>query len=51
MGKIIWLASHPETGNTRMRAFPHNLLRNPDDTYDINKMDGFFRTGDPMVER
>lgn len=49
MGKIIWLASYPKSGNTWMRAFLHNLLRNPDDTYDINKMTDF-STGDSMVE-
>lgn len=29
MGGIIWLASYPKSGNTWMRAFLHNLLRNP----------------------
>lgn len=41
MGKIIWLASYPKSGNTWMRAFLHNLLRNPDQTYDINKITDF----------
>ena len=41
MGKIIWLASYPKSGNTWMRAFLHNLLRNPNDAYDINKMTDF----------
>lgn len=38
MGKIIWLASYPKSGNTWVRAFLHNLLRNPDAAYDINKI-------------
>jgi hypothetical protein len=41
MGKIIWLASYPKSGNTWLRAFLHNLLRNPPDGYDINKLDDF----------
>ena len=41
MGKIIWLASYPKSGNTWLRAFLHNLLRNPSDAYDINKLDDF----------
>lgn len=41
MGKIIWLASYPKSGNTWMRAFLHNLLRNPKDGYDINQMTDF----------
>jgi hypothetical protein len=38
MGKIIWLASYPKSGNTWLRAFLHNLLRDPKETYDLNKM-------------
>ena len=30
MGKIIWLASYPKSGNTWLRAFLHNFLRNPE---------------------
>lgn len=41
MGKIIWLASYPKSGNTWMRAFLHNLLRNPSETYDLNQMTDF----------
>jgi hypothetical protein len=29
MGKIVWLASYPKSGNTWLRAFLHNLFRNP----------------------
>ncbi len=41
MGGIIWIASYPKSGNTWMRAFLHNLLRNPDQPADINKLDQF----------
>ncbi len=41
MGKIIWLASYPKSGNTWMRAFLHNLLRDPAETYDLNKMSDY----------
>lgn len=38
MGKLLWLASYPRSGNTWLRAFLHNLLRNPDEPYDINRL-------------
>jgi hypothetical protein len=38
MGGILWLASYPKSGNTWLRAFLHNLMRNPDQPYDINKL-------------
>ncbi len=41
MGGIIWIASYPKSGNTWMRAFLRNLLRNPDKPADINKLDQF----------
>jgi hypothetical protein len=41
MGKIIWLASYPKSGNTWLRALLHNLLRNPEEGYDLNKMSDF----------
>jgi len=41
MGKLIWLASYPKSGNTWLRAFLHNLLRNPDAPYDINRLTDF----------
>lgn len=41
MGGIIWLASYPKSGNTWLRAFLHNLLRNPDRPADINQLDQF----------
>ena len=45
MGKIIWLASYPKSGNTWLRAFLHNYLRNPEASYDLNKL-GDFSLGD-----
>jgi Sulfotransferase domain len=41
MGKIIWLASYPKSGNTWVRAFLHNLFRRPDAAYDINRLIDF----------
>src|SRR5262249_35080397 len=41
MGALLWLASYPKSGNTWMRSFLHNFLRNPDRSYDINKMSDF----------
>ena len=41
MGGIIWLASYPKSGNTWLRAFLHNLLRDPDQPADINELDQF----------
>jgi hypothetical protein len=39
MGKIVWIASYPKSGNTWTRAFLHNLFAGGDGAYDINKMD------------
>jgi hypothetical protein len=56
MGKILWLASYPRSGNTWLRAFLHNLFRNSDEPYDINRLQDFtlidsdarwYRTLDP----
>ncbi len=41
MGKIVWLASYPKSGNTWLRAFLHNLLRDPKEGYDINRITDF----------
>jgi hypothetical protein len=38
MGNILWLASYPRSGNTWLRAFLHNYLRNSAEPYDINKL-------------
>ena len=39
--RLVWLASYPKSGNTWLRAFLHNLLRNPQEGYDINKLGDF----------
>jgi len=49
MGKILWLASYPKSGNTWLRAFIHNLMRNPDQPVDINEMNTL-TTGDSLVQ-
>jgi hypothetical protein len=41
MGRLIWLASYPKSGNTWLRAYLHNLLRNPGQAYDINRLGEF----------
>ena len=40
MGKIVWLASYPKSGNTWMRAFLHNLFRNPDRPLPLEQLGG-----------
>lgn len=41
MGKIIWLASYPKSGNTWVRAFLANLFTGSDKPYDINALNQF----------
>ncbi len=38
MGKILWLASYPRSGNTWLRVLLHNYLRNASEPYDINRL-------------
>jgi hypothetical protein len=38
MGGIVWLASYPKSGNTWLRAFLHNFMRDSDRSYDINRL-------------
>jgi hypothetical protein len=38
MAGIVWLASYPKSGNTWVRAFLHNLMRDPARSYDINRL-------------
>jgi len=38
MGKILWLASYPRSGNTWLRALLHNYLRNAAEPHDINRL-------------
>jgi len=39
MGKIVWLASYPKSGNTWIRAFLHNLMLAAPSPHDINRLD------------
>lgn len=41
MGKIIWIASYPKSGNTWMRSFLHNLINAGDEPLSINSLDEF----------
>jgi hypothetical protein len=38
MGQLVWIASYPKSGNTWIRAFLHNYIRQPGTPYDINKL-------------
>ena len=40
MGNIVWLASYPKSGNTWVRAFIHNLFRNPERPLPLNELGG-----------
>ena len=48
MGNIMWLASYPKSGNTWLRAFLHNFLRDPARSYDINAL-SHFTMGDSQL--
>ena len=39
MGGIIWLASYPKSGNTWLRSYLHNLLRDPEKPANINQLE------------
>lgn len=39
-GSIVWLASYPKSGNTWLRIFLTNYLRDADSPADINDLDG-----------
>jgi hypothetical protein len=41
MGGIVWLASYPNSGNTWLRAFLHNLLLNPQRPVRPNELNRF----------
>ncbi|GGF30504.1 sulfotransferase [Aliidongia dinghuensis] len=41
MGKLVWLASYPKSGNTWLRALLHNYLRQPAEPWDINRLTDF----------
>jgi hypothetical protein len=60
MAGIVWLASYPKSGNTWLRAFLHNFLRDPERAYDINKltdltagesMTYLYRAQDPALDQ
>lgn len=38
MGKILWLASYPKSGNTWMRAFLHNLIHDKGGHFDVAQL-------------
>jgi hypothetical protein len=44
VGKIIWLASYPKSGNTWIRAFLANLFSGAEQAYDINELNRFCPT-------
>jgi hypothetical protein len=44
LGKIIWLASYPKSGNTWIRAFLANLFTGAERPFDINALDQFCST-------
>jgi hypothetical protein len=41
MGKLVWLASYPKSGNTWVRAFLHNYITGADTPYSINALADF----------
>jgi hypothetical protein len=41
MGKIVWLASYPKSGNTWVRAFLHNYIVNGTQAHSINELVDF----------
>ncbi|MBN33942.1 MAG: sulfotransferase [Rhodospirillaceae bacterium] len=49
MGNIVWLASYPKSGNTWMRAFLHNLVRDAGQPVDINQMIGALTQGESAI--
>jgi hypothetical protein len=38
MGQLVWIASYPKSGNTWVRAFLHNYIRQSQEPYDINRL-------------
>jgi hypothetical protein len=41
MGKLVWLASYPKSGNTWLRAFLHNYITNATAPHSINALTDF----------
>ena len=48
MSGILWLASYPKSGNTWLRAFIANYMRNPPSALSINELPNFIM-GDGMA--
>ena len=44
MGKLVWLASYPKSGNTWVRAFLHNYIRDTETPHSINSLIAFSLT-------
>jgi hypothetical protein len=38
VGKLVWLASYPKSGNTWLRAFLHNYINQPETPHSINRL-------------
>ena len=61
MGKIVWLASYPKSGNTWVRAFLHNYIAQPATPASINALTDFsavecaaaffHKPGEPLIDR
>lgn len=49
MGNLVWLASYPKSGNTWMRAFLHNLFRDPSQPMNINQLAGSLSQGESSL--
>jgi len=41
LGKIVWLASYPKSGNTWVRAFLHNYITRAAQPHDVNALTDF----------
>jgi hypothetical protein len=38
LGKLVWLASYPKSGNTWLRVFLHNYIKQQEAPYSINRL-------------
>lgn len=46
MGRLVWLASYPKSGNTWLRLLLHNFVLQPNSPFDINRMHAFSTSED-----
>ena len=46
MGRLVWLASYPKSGNTWLRLLLHNFVLQPAAPFDINRLDAFSTSED-----